>query len=38
VDLYLLRLTAKHDGMFTTLDRGAAALAKSEAIPAILVG
>ena len=38
VDLYLLKLSANHGGIFATLDRGAAALAKREAIPAILVG
>jgi hypothetical protein len=37
VDLYLLKLTANHGGIFATLDRGAAALAKREAIQAILV-
>jgi len=38
VDLYLLRLSAHHGGIFATLDGGAAALAKREAIPAVLVG
>jgi toxin-antitoxin system PIN domain toxin len=37
-DLYLLKLTANHGGVFATLDRGAAALAKSESLPAVLVG
>jgi hypothetical protein len=37
VDLYLLKLTAKHGGILATLDGGAAALAKREAIAAVLV-
>lgn len=37
VDLYLLRLRARHGGIFATLDRGAAALANREAISAVLV-
>jgi toxin-antitoxin system PIN domain toxin len=37
VDLYLLKLAASHGGVFATLDRGAAALAKREAAPVVLV-
>lgn len=37
VDLYLLKLTENHGGIFATLDRGAAALAKREAIQSILL-
>jgi predicted nucleic acid-binding protein len=37
VDLFLLKLTASQGGVFATLDRGAAALGKREAIPAVLV-
>jgi uncharacterized protein len=37
VDLYLLKLAASHGGVFATLDGGAAALAKREAAPVVLV-
>jgi uncharacterized protein len=38
IDLYLLKLAESHSGMLATLDRGAAALAKRETMPVILVG
>jgi toxin-antitoxin system PIN domain toxin len=37
IDLYLLRLAAAHGGLLATLDRGAALLAKSEALPVALI-
>jgi len=37
VDLYLLKLAAEYGGVFATLDRGAAALARRESLPVALI-